>query len=239
MIADNRIGPCRAALLCMLTISSVLFGTHVVLAEVLFEDDFNDGLDDNWTMTWDWYWSDGRMYSDVGYNDNALGGGDYGCVQYLISFDLFPAAADQKFAFVVTSQLDPILGFGPPYCLDGYIAHIHTGTPGQIYAEYCGSLWMDYLGNESILTPGIIYHVQFGHLDGNLVYRHWAEGSPAPDWLYSKHLGSGATYQQGYWYIFVLDDGPGTWIDNFQVDGLGVVQHETMSWGNLKGQYGK
>jgi len=192
-------------------------------AEIIFEDSFDTGYSDNWTMFYDWYWADGRMYSDLGHSDNALGGGDPGCGYYIMSLDVMTTSANQVFAFVLFSQRDPSIPFDtyPNDCLTGYVFHIHTGTPGLIYEVNCSGVWHDYLDDWSILTPGVITHIQCGHLSGYLVYRHWEEGQSVPDWQYSRTHSSG--WRHGYWYIFSRSDTLGTWIDNVRVEGTGTV----------------
>jgi len=203
-------------------------------AVILFEDSFDSGPSDNWTMFYDWYWADGRMYSDIGHKDNALGGGELGCSNYIMSLDVMPTGTNQEFAFVLFSQRDPAVAFDtyPGDCLTGYVFHIHTGTPGLVYEVNCSGAWQDYLGDWSILTPLVVTHVQCGQLGENLVYRHWQEGNPVPDWQYSRPHTTG--WHQGYWYIFNRDNAPGTWIDNVRIEGEGVVNTEVSSWGSVK-----
>jgi hypothetical protein len=121
---------------------------------------------------------------------------------------------------------------GRTWCLTGYVFHIHTGSTGTIYEVNCNGVWQDFLGAWSVLTAGETTHVQCGQLGEDLVYRHWQDGQPVPDWQYTRPHPTG--WRQGYWYIFDRDSAPGTWIDNVRVEGTGAVGIDTKNWGSVK-----
>ncbi len=168
--------------------------------------------------------------------------GGAGQFEYTVNFDLTllaPSQDSQGMSMQVYSMFSS--NCEPQECPSGAPQgyRVDVGANADCYiARYDGN------GDQSaaaILTtvtegawwiPGVLYHVSFGRQGGNLVFSKWADGEPAPDLVVTA---ADDSYHSGYW-------GLSFWygmvaVDNFRVEGLGVVATEQSSWGNMKALY--
>lgn len=97
-----------------------------------------------------------------------------------------------------------------------------------------------HFGDESsgtLFGPGPFrqswWHVQFGFLDGRLVYRHWPLGQSAPAFI-EDHIPSAA---QGPFEIQAYSATEAVRIRNLHVEGTGTVATSKWSWGQVKAGY--
>lgn len=232
-----------SSVLIVVLIAPSLAGAQVVL----FSDDFSNGARPEWVVEGGgWVAEDGhmRVTSSCGFqqcNPNLYAGGGLQS-SYLVSFDFMVTAAFTYHGsgvgcyVALSNPVEPFEGATTGYSIGfGWSA---DGAPSnancqiQNVAAGGGADLAYATGPQFWLEPGIIYHTRMGRIGSELLVKKWADGEPEPNWQLSVVDNS---YHSGYWMpIFWNNVG---WIDNFVVEGYGVVPTEQTSWGNVKSLY--
>lgn len=211
----------------LVTAFYILISAIAVRSEVLFSDDFEDGLDSSWLHASRWTAENGKLYY-TGPNDNErfLCGGSPERQLYYIGFDFCRCNDSDELGFMVMSPYAPTPGVQP----SGY--EIFLSNEGYGFMATPGHILLESDDPQLIMQTGIPYRVEFGYISGHICYRHWPLGTDIPEWHWVSDYDG--MFESGYWYIFVNSYDTGSWIDNFVVGGSSVVPSELMSWGTIK-----
>lgn len=233
----------------IVTVALILASSLAIGQVVLFEDDFNVGMDDAWlTPNGGWVVEEGRLVNTTtcGFQqcmpDIWAGGAEQ--QDYLISFDLSVESVSSPNGMslhVRAMMSEPCEPLDCPSSTDGYSCDVgyHVGgaetAVGNIHRlDSSVATYLTTIENEAQFywQPGVVYHVVFGRIGDEIVFKKWAVGDLEPDWLLRT---TDTTYHAGYWSISFWHGI--AWIDNFLVTGYGVVPNEDMAWGGVKALY--
>ncbi len=215
--------------LLLLVLLSLLVPSLIFAQEILFFDDFEDGMDDAWVMPeGGWEVIDGRLQLVV--TESPLYAGGEQQSDYIISFDVFP-----HFGYWYYARVEIFLNDRPN---DDF----HSGYSFEFSKDFAGDFIIitryDFENSTTLgqfyLSPfgGGFMHIKLGRIGSELVAKRWSNYETEPEWQVSFFDDS---YHNGYWSPGLL--GPECWIDNFQVEGYGTVSTEQSSWGGVKALY--
>jgi len=214
---------------------------------VLFEDDFTGGMDEAWmTPEGGWIAEDGHLSvtTSCGFqqcNPNLYAGGP-NQYSYIVSFDFMITEAFTYHGagvgcyVALSNPIEP--AEGPT---SGYSIGCGWSSDGSPENANCEIWRMDNsagtqlgydTGSQFWNASYITYHMKLGRVGSNLVMKKWQVGTPEPDWLMSI---TDDTYSSGYWLLIFWNNIG--WIDNFRVEGYGVVPSDESSWGGVKALY--
>ena len=198
--------------------------------EIVFSDDFNDGLDSLWLHASRWTAESGRLYY-TGPSDpqRFLCGGSLESQLHFLSFDFCRHNVQDELGFMVMSPLAPFESNNT----SGYT--IFLSNDGYGYLATPGNILQDSYDSLLTMQTGVPYRVEFGYQENQIRYRHWPLGSDTPDWFWAHEYDG--LFDRGFWYIFVNSTGTGSWIDNFTVEGSDTIPNEQMTWGAIKQLY--
>jgi len=223
----------------------VLLTAVPTIATTLFEDDFESGPDPEWLMPdGGWECVDGRLLntSTCGYQvcipDLWCGGAEQ--FNYMVSFDVcvLSSTSSHGTALYVRAMMsaphEPQEGTTSGYSVDvGWSSSGDPSTAGGNIHRLDSSeptyLVQANQGERCWFEPGVVYHIKFGRVGGQIVVNKWEQGTSEPAYLMAA---SDADYNNGYWSIGFWH-GLG-WIDNVVVTGDGTVSVDSASWGELK-----
>ena len=228
-----------------LVLTMALLASACLGQQVLFSDDFDSGLDDQWLMpNGGWVIENGRLQntSTCGFQQcmpDIWSGGESQS-DYMISFDLEllePSPSPHGMAlYVYTSMSESCepyqcpLGVG--YAVDvGYQSHASMARMdgNSAVSELA---WEPYGEPRCWWNPNILYHVKYGRQGGSLVFNKWTDSEPEPSPLMTAQ---DDTYSAGFWGVSIWNGMVA--IDNFEVTGYGVVSNEDMTWSGVKALY--
>ena len=214
---------------------------------VLFFDDFEGAMDDQWvTPDGGWVVEDGHIWvtTSCGFdpcNPNLYAGGP-DQLSYVVSFDFMVTQAFTnngtgiRCMVAMTNPIEPGEGQTSGYSLGfGYSA---DGSPGNANCQIqkldeSNMTEIGYAsGPEFWVEPGVLYRAKMGRIGSELVIKKWTVGDPEPNWMLSA---TDEIYQSGYWLLAYWNQVG--WIDNVLVEGYGVVPTEAETWGGMKALY--
>ena len=215
--------------------------------QVLFSDDFDSGLDDQWIIpNGGWVIEDGRLQntSTCGFQQCMpdIWSGSESQSDYMITFDLEllePSPSSHGMSLYLQLMLSE--SCEPLVCPDGmpfgYSIDVGYEQGGNIQ-RLDGSYPQEYIhtapnGNELLRwVPNTLYHVKYGRLGGDIVFTKWADGEAESGILM---IATDDTYHSGFWGLSIWNGMVA--IDNFEVTGYGVVSNGDMTWGGVKSMY--
>jgi hypothetical protein len=198
--------------------------------EVLFYDDFDGIMDEEWVMPdGGWEVIDGRLQITAG--GYLYSGGEFQN-DYLVSFD-FQIDGQPYYGtvgcFIAINNM-PLMGTSG-YFLGLGLTQDQFDPMHLIIARIDDGSWNQLVYVESEIPTGI-QHIKLGREGTEMVVKHWSDGEDEPIWQLSV---VDDTYHSGLWMPSIT--GFSGWIDNFLVEGYGTVSTEQSSWGGVKALY--
>ncbi len=210
----------------------LVFPSSIFALEILFFDDFEGEMNDAWVMPdGEWVINDGHLKNGPG----GLYSGDEQQSDYIISYDLWidqfhPLRGKCGCYFYLSDPVTPCTENTNGYFV-GFVLSGPIGSSVFLSIDKCENGVSSRLGYLELENP--IYqqelHLKFGRIGSSLFAKFWREGESEPDWQVSA---VDKPFHTGYWMpYFSWSDG---WIDNFKVEGFGVISTDKPSWDELK-----
>lgn len=198
--------------------------------EVLFYDDFDGILDDEWVMPdGGWEVIGGRLQITSG--GYLYSGGEFQS-DYLVSFDFQIDGQPYRGAvgcFIAINNM-PLMGTSG-YFLGLELTQDEFDPMHLSIVRIDDGSWNRLVYVESEIPSGV-QHIKLGREGTDMVAKLWSDGEDEPNWQLSVVDDS---YHSGFWMPSII--GFSGWIDNFLVEGYGTVSTDQTSWGGVKALY--
>ncbi len=204
-------------------------------AQLLFEDDFDNGLVPSWVDPWGgWSLTEGHLFNEnvCGFMEcsNPIYNGTADWVDYVVECEFTPtygSTSHGNVLFVIICAAEPTRFFNTPaYDVDiGWNNEIKinrsTGNGSAERIAYDA-------GPEYHLATGATYVVKFGKIGSSLMAKVFEKGSPEPGWQITA---TDSVPRAGYFGFHTWNTRG--WIDNVRAYGS-PVPVAPVTWGQMK-----